>query len=140
MGSNGLVTTPAAPAAGSSAAPAKEAPKAHAGEDALSAIASETEPTVKGQTAASSYKPAILSNGVRTQVPPHIAAGTRVVDAHIYDVQYTPGSGARAGSRHDAMKTFDGAAARTIRLIVCVVVLLAAAGATAAEALTAAIG
>lgn len=30
----------------------------------------ETEPTVKGQTASSSYKPAILSNGVRTSVPP----------------------------------------------------------------------
>ena len=39
----------------------------------------ETEPTMKGQTAASSYKPAILSNGVRTMVPPHISAGTRVV-------------------------------------------------------------
>ncbi len=33
----------------------------------------------KGQTASSSYKPAILSNGVRTLVPPHIAAGTRIV-------------------------------------------------------------
>jgi elongation factor P len=40
---------------------------------------SETEPTMKGQTASSSYKPAILSNGVRTMVPPHIATGTRVV-------------------------------------------------------------
>jgi elongation factor P len=39
----------------------------------------ETEPTVKGQTASSSYKPAVLSNGVRTMVPPHISAGTRVV-------------------------------------------------------------
>ena len=39
----------------------------------------ETEPTVRGQTAASSYKPALLSNGVRTMVPPHIAVGTRVV-------------------------------------------------------------
>jgi elongation factor P len=39
----------------------------------------ETEPAMKGQTASSSYKPAILSNGVRTMVPPHIAAGTRVV-------------------------------------------------------------
>jgi elongation factor P len=39
----------------------------------------ETEPAMKGQTASSSYKPAILSNGVRTAVPPHIAAGTRVV-------------------------------------------------------------
>ncbi|MBO0758996.1 MAG: elongation factor P [Bradyrhizobiaceae bacterium] len=39
----------------------------------------ETEPTVKGQTASSSFKPAMLSNGVRTMVPPHIAPGTRVV-------------------------------------------------------------
>ncbi len=39
----------------------------------------ETEPAVKNQTASSSYKPAILSNGVRTTVPPYIAAGTRVV-------------------------------------------------------------
>ncbi len=29
----------------------------------------DTEPTVKGQTASSSYKPAMLSNGVRTMVP-----------------------------------------------------------------------
>ncbi|APG83029.1 MULTISPECIES: elongation factor P [Sinorhizobium] len=41
----------------------------------------ETEPVVKGQTASSSYKPALLSNGVRTSVPPHIQAGTRVVIA-----------------------------------------------------------
>lgn len=39
----------------------------------------ETEPTMKGQTASSSYKPAMLSNGVRTMVPPHVAAGTRIV-------------------------------------------------------------
>jgi elongation factor P len=39
----------------------------------------ETEPAMKGQTAASSYKPAILSNGLRTNVPPHIAPGTRIV-------------------------------------------------------------
>jgi elongation factor P len=39
----------------------------------------ETEPSVKGQTASSSYKPAILSNGVRTMVPPYIASGTRVI-------------------------------------------------------------
>jgi elongation factor P len=39
----------------------------------------ETEPTVKGQTASSSYKPALLSNGMRTMVPPHIAPGTRIV-------------------------------------------------------------
>ena len=39
----------------------------------------ETEPVTKGQTASSSYKPAILSNGARTMVPPHIGVGTRVV-------------------------------------------------------------
>jgi elongation factor P len=39
----------------------------------------ETEPTTKGQTASSSYKPAILSNGVRSAVPPFIGVGTRIV-------------------------------------------------------------
>ena len=39
----------------------------------------ETEPTIKGQTAASSYKPALLENGVRVMVPPFIAAGERIV-------------------------------------------------------------
>ena len=34
---------------------------------------------MKGQTASSSYKPAMLSNGVRTMVPPHIGPGTRIV-------------------------------------------------------------
>lgn len=39
----------------------------------------ETEPVTKGQTASSSYKPAMLSNGVRTGVPPHVSTGTRIV-------------------------------------------------------------
>ena len=39
----------------------------------------ETEPVVKGQTASSSYKPALATNGVRVMVPPHIGAGTRIV-------------------------------------------------------------
>lgn len=39
----------------------------------------ETEPVVKGQTASSSFKPATLSNGAKTMVPPHIGVGTRVV-------------------------------------------------------------
>ncbi len=39
----------------------------------------ETEPTIKSQTAASSYKPALLSNGVRTMVPSFVTAGTRIV-------------------------------------------------------------
>ena len=39
----------------------------------------EADPVVKGQTAASSYKPAILENGLRVMVPPHVEAGTRIV-------------------------------------------------------------
>ena len=39
----------------------------------------ETEPTVKGQTAASSYKPATLENGLRVMVPPHIDQDTRII-------------------------------------------------------------
>ena len=39
----------------------------------------EADPVVKGQTASSSFKPAKLENGERILVPPHIAAGTRVV-------------------------------------------------------------
>jgi elongation factor P len=39
----------------------------------------DTEPSIKSQTAASSYKPAVLSNGVRTMVPPFITTGTRIV-------------------------------------------------------------
>lgn len=39
----------------------------------------ETEPVMKGQTASSSYKPAILSNGLRVMVPPHIGAGTKII-------------------------------------------------------------
>jgi elongation factor P len=39
----------------------------------------ETEPVMKGQTASGSYKPAILSNGVRTMVPPYLTVGTKIV-------------------------------------------------------------
>ncbi|HWA29930.1 MAG TPA: elongation factor P, partial [Rhizomicrobium sp.] len=39
----------------------------------------DTEPVVKGQTASGSFKPATLANGVRTMVPTHITAGTRIV-------------------------------------------------------------
>jgi elongation factor P len=39
----------------------------------------QADPVVKGQTAAASYKPAVLDNGVRIMVPPHIEAGTKVV-------------------------------------------------------------
>lgn len=39
----------------------------------------ETEPVIKGQTAANSNKPAVLDNGLRIMVPPFIAVGDRVV-------------------------------------------------------------
>jgi elongation factor P len=39
----------------------------------------ETEPVTKGQTASSSYKPAILTNGIRSAVPPHVGPGQRIV-------------------------------------------------------------
>ena len=39
----------------------------------------EADAVVKGQTASSSYKPAMLSNGIKIMVPPHIETGTRVV-------------------------------------------------------------
>jgi elongation factor P len=39
----------------------------------------EADPVVKGQTAASSYKPAKLENGLRVLVPPFIASGERIV-------------------------------------------------------------
>ena len=39
----------------------------------------ETEPALKGQTASGSFKPAVLSNGVKTMVPTHVVVGTRIV-------------------------------------------------------------
>jgi len=39
----------------------------------------EADPVVRGQTAASSYKPAKLENGVRVMVPPHVENGARIV-------------------------------------------------------------
>jgi elongation factor P len=47
--------------------------------DQVTLAITETEPTIKGQTAASSYKPALLENGVRVMVPPFVAAGERIV-------------------------------------------------------------
>jgi elongation factor P len=39
----------------------------------------ETEPVVKGQTASSSYKPALCDGAIRVMVPPHIGVGTRII-------------------------------------------------------------
>ncbi|MEO0399376.1 MAG: elongation factor P [Pseudomonadota bacterium] len=39
----------------------------------------ETEPTVKGQTASSSFKPATVDNGARVMVPPYISVGEKII-------------------------------------------------------------
>jgi elongation factor P len=39
----------------------------------------EAEPTIKGQTASSSYKPAMASNGMRIMIPPFMDVGERIV-------------------------------------------------------------
>jgi len=47
--------------------------------DQVSLEVTDTEPVVKGQTAANSFKPAILENGVRTNVPPFVGVGDRII-------------------------------------------------------------
>ena len=47
--------------------------------DSISLTVTEADAVVKGQTASSSYKPALLENGVKCLVPPHIEAGSRIV-------------------------------------------------------------
>ncbi len=39
----------------------------------------DTEPVVKGQTAANSFKPATLENGIRTTVPPFVGVGEKII-------------------------------------------------------------
>jgi elongation factor P len=55
--------------------------------DTIEATIVEADAVVKGQTASSSYKPAILDNGVRVMVPPHITSGTRIV-VDVYSQEY----------------------------------------------------
>ncbi len=55
--------------------------------DTVEALIVEADAVVKGQTASSSFKPAILENGVRVMVPPHIGAGTRIV-VDVYAQEY----------------------------------------------------
>ncbi|CAM1627647.1 elongation factor P [Bartonella sp. B10834G6] len=47
--------------------------------DQVTLTITDADPVVKGQTAASSYKPAVLENGIRILVPPFISAGEKVV-------------------------------------------------------------
>ena len=39
----------------------------------------EADPVVKGQTSSSSYKPAVMENGVRVMVPPFVQSGERIL-------------------------------------------------------------
>ena len=55
--------------------------------DTVEATIVEADAVVKGQTASSSYKPAVLDNGVRVMVPPHISSGTRIV-VDVYSQEY----------------------------------------------------
>jgi len=55
--------------------------------DQIEATIVEADAVVKGQTASSSFKPAILDNGVRIMVPPHIGAGTRII-VDVYEQTY----------------------------------------------------
>ena len=55
--------------------------------DQVEATIVEADAVVKGQTASSSYKPAVLDNGVRVMVPPHIESGTRIV-VDVYAREY----------------------------------------------------
>ena len=50
-------------------------------------VVAEADAVVKGQTASSSYKPAIMENGVKVMVPPFIGAGARIV-VHTADSTY----------------------------------------------------
>lgn len=47
--------------------------------DKVVCLVVEADPVVKGQTAASSYKPGVLENGVRVLIPPFVEAGTKIV-------------------------------------------------------------
>ncbi len=47
--------------------------------DTVTMEITEAEPVVKGQTATTSYKPAILENGAKVMVPPFIDVGTRII-------------------------------------------------------------
>ena len=60
--------------------------------DTVEATIVEADAVVKGQTASSSYKPAILDNGVRVMVPPHIGSGTRIV-VDVYERTYVGKAG-----------------------------------------------
>jgi len=60
--------------------------------DQVEATIVEADAVVKGQTASSSFKPALLDNGVRVMVPPHIGSGTRII-VDVYERTYVGKAG-----------------------------------------------
>ncbi|GLQ33888.1 elongation factor P [Amylibacter marinus] len=54
----------------------------------VTCVVEETEPAVKGQTAANSFKPAVLDNGLRIMVPPFIDQGQSIV-VHTETMEYS---------------------------------------------------
>ncbi len=60
--------------------------------DQVEATIVDADAVVKGQTASSSYKPAVLDNGVRVLVPPHIESGTRII-VDVYERTYVGKAG-----------------------------------------------
>jgi elongation factor P len=58
----------------------------------VEAMIVEADAVVKGQTASSSFKPALLDNGVKIMVPPHIGTGTRIV-VDVYEQAYVGKAG-----------------------------------------------
>jgi len=47
--------------------------------DQVTLEVTDTEPHIKGQTVSSSYKPALLENGVKTGVPPFVVVGDKII-------------------------------------------------------------
>ena len=45
----------------------------------VTCIVKDTEPAIKGQTAANSYKPAILDNGLRIMIPPFVGPEESII-------------------------------------------------------------
>ena len=45
----------------------------------VTCIVKDTEPAIKGQTAANSYKPAILDNGLRIMIPPFVGPEEAII-------------------------------------------------------------
>ncbi len=60
--------------------------------DQVEATIVDADAVMKGQTASSSYKPAVLDNGVRVLVPPHIESGTRII-VDVYERTYVGKAG-----------------------------------------------